>query len=226
MDAGQAPRRAGRARRGPCRQESIYSGLTVEEIRTGSRRAAELAGGARAARGAAAGGEGRGRRADAGGDGGAALRDPAWLFELKYDGFRVLAGARGGEPRLVYRRGSDATATYPDVARALRRCPSATSSSTARSWCSTTKAARASSACSSAPSSAARPTSSGPRWSCRRRYYAFDLLGFEGFDLRPLPLLERKRAAAARSSRGPAPCASLDHVEEQGEALLRRGERG
>ena len=45
--------------------------------------------------------------------------DPAWVFELKYDGYRVLAAREDGRPRLVYRKGSDATAIYPDIARAL-----------------------------------------------------------------------------------------------------------
>ena len=32
-----------------------------------------------------------------------------WLFEIKYDGFRLLAGCHRGRPRLRYRRGADAT---------------------------------------------------------------------------------------------------------------------
>ena len=48
---------------------------------------------------------------------------PEWIFELKYDGFRLLAARERGEPRLVYRRGSDATAIFPDLARALSHLP-------------------------------------------------------------------------------------------------------
>lgn len=47
--------------------------------------------------------------------------DPAWLFELKYDGFRVLAAVEGGRPHLYYRGGSEATACFPEVADALAR---------------------------------------------------------------------------------------------------------
>jgi bifunctional non-homologous end joining protein LigD len=49
-------------------------------------------------------------------------------------------------------------------------------------------------------------------------YYAFDLLAFEDFDLRPLPLLERK-ALLRRVLPKAGPLRYLDHVEEQGEAF-------
>src|SRR5579862_1612625 len=43
-----------------------------------------------------------------------------WLFELKYDGYRVLAGrAAAGAVRLLYRSGRDATALFPELARAV-----------------------------------------------------------------------------------------------------------
>jgi bifunctional non-homologous end joining protein LigD len=50
--------------------------------------------------------------------------DKAWVFELKYDGYRVLAAREQALPRLVYRKGSDATAIYPEIARALAALPS------------------------------------------------------------------------------------------------------
>ncbi|MFY9824057.1 MAG: hypothetical protein WAM82_21945, partial [Thermoanaerobaculia bacterium] len=34
---------------------------------------------------------------------------PGWVFELKYDGFRVLAAGGGGQARLFYKSGHDAT---------------------------------------------------------------------------------------------------------------------
>ena len=45
-----------------------------------------------------------------------------WLFELKHDGFRLLA-AREEDARLVYRRGSDATHVFPEIARAVQGLP-------------------------------------------------------------------------------------------------------
>ena len=46
--------------------------------------------------------------------------DPAWLFEIKYDGVRVLASRRGDRVELYGRSGQDTTSRYPEVVRALR----------------------------------------------------------------------------------------------------------
>jgi bifunctional non-homologous end joining protein LigD len=48
--------------------------------------------------------------------------------------------------------------------------------------------------------------------------YVFDLLAFEGFDLRPLPLAERKRLLRRVLPRA-GPLRYCDHVEEHGEAV-------
>ena len=50
----------------------------------------------------------------------AALTDEAWLFETKFDGYRVLARIEAGEPRLFTRAGHDWTDRMPALADALR----------------------------------------------------------------------------------------------------------
>jgi bifunctional non-homologous end joining protein LigD len=199
-------------------QESIYSGLTLEEIRAGSRRAAdvraELEGlGAprqevRAARVKLMLAE----TADK------PFTDPAWIFEIKYDGFRVLAEREGGQARLVYRRGSEATTTYPDVARAVSALPfgdlvldgevvvldeeGRPSFQRLQRRAQQRRTADVQRAALEMPAT----------------YYAFDLLGFESFDLRPLPLRERKRLLQALLPRA-GPVRFLDHVAGEGEAF-------
>lgn len=42
-----------------------------------------------------------------------------WLFEMKYDGYRILAYIEGGAVRLVTRNGSDYTGKFRDIAYAL-----------------------------------------------------------------------------------------------------------
>jgi bifunctional non-homologous end joining protein LigD len=49
-------------------------------------------------------------------------------------------------------------------------------------------------------------------------FYAFDFVAFEDFDLRPLPLVERKRLLKSVLP-PPGPLRFVDHVLEQGEAL-------
>jgi bifunctional non-homologous end joining protein LigD len=199
-------------------QESIYSGLTLEEIRTGGQRAAEVRAGLErlgAPRQEVRAPDVKLMLAETGEK---AFDDPAWLFELKHDGFRALAGREGGTPRLVYRRGHDATATYPEVARAVAALPFGDLVLDGEVV---------------VHDEAGRPSFQRLQRRAQQRrtadiqraalelpatYYAFDLLGFEGFDLRPLPLVERKRLLQAVLPRA-GPLRFLDHIDEQGEAF-------
>lgn len=45
--------------------------------------------------------------------------DPAWTFELKVDGYRILAGIEPGRVRLKSRQGTDATRWFAEVTRGL-----------------------------------------------------------------------------------------------------------
>jgi bifunctional non-homologous end joining protein LigD len=53
----------------------------------------------------------------------AAFSDPAWLFEIKYDGVRVFAARAGERVELHGRSGLVVTERYPEVVRALRALP-------------------------------------------------------------------------------------------------------
>ena len=53
----------------------------------------------------------------------APFSDANWLFELKYDGYRLMAHREGTQLHLFYRRGKDVTERYPEVARALLAWP-------------------------------------------------------------------------------------------------------
>ncbi len=44
-----------------------------------------------------------------------------WVYEVKWDGYRALGYVRGGDARLVSRRGNDLTERFPELARALSR---------------------------------------------------------------------------------------------------------
>jgi bifunctional non-homologous end joining protein LigD len=43
-----------------------------------------------------------------------------WIYEIKFDGYRMLTRAEGGEVKLVTRNGNDWTARLPQLARALK----------------------------------------------------------------------------------------------------------
>ena len=46
---------------------------------------------------------------------------PGWIYEEKYDGYRILAYKEGERVTLVSRNGNDRTATYAPVARAIQQ---------------------------------------------------------------------------------------------------------
>ena len=103
--------------------ESILSGLTVEELREGPARLAQLRARLRALRAPA-------RRVDAATQpvmlatlGAQPFSRPGWLFEVKYDGVRVLAARDGGAVELWGRAGQQFTERYPEVVAALRALP-------------------------------------------------------------------------------------------------------
>ena len=46
-----------------------------------------------------------------------------WIFEIKYDGYRLLVEKSGGEVSLRSRNGQDLTASFPEIARSAGRLP-------------------------------------------------------------------------------------------------------
>jgi ATP-dependent DNA ligase len=47
--------------------------------------------------------------------------DPAWIFELKHEGFRALALTEGNAARLLSRRGNDLLACFPEIGDELMK---------------------------------------------------------------------------------------------------------
>ena len=103
--------------------QSVLSGLTVEEMANASGRLAVIR--ARLDALGAPRGEviARGQPFTLATLAERPFSDPAWLFEIKYDGVRVLAARRGDRVELYGRSGQDTTSRYPEVVRALRALP-------------------------------------------------------------------------------------------------------
>jgi len=199
-------------------QESVLSGLTMEELREGKSREGELLAklaGLRAQR----------RKVDPrkleimlAEQRERPFSGPGWLFELKYDGFRVIAAREEGKPLLRYRHGIDATASYPEVARALAALPYTSiimdgeivvlDGEGKPAFQGLQKRAQAQRAADIARGAVDAPAT----------LYLFDLLGFGGYDLRPLPLRTRKELLSELLPRV-GPLRFADHVEERGQEL-------
>ncbi len=202
--------------------ESVLSGLAVRELAAGATRDAEVR---RLAARAESAGAKRARldaaklRPMLAGSSERAFSREGWLFELKYDGVRAIAEAGRGVARLFARTGGERTRLYPELAVALAHLPVEHAildgeivALDERGRASFERIQR-------------RFTQSDPREAeaLRREvpvvYYAFDCLAACGFDLRALPLEQRKQILAALvPPRGPVRLA--DHVSGDGLALF------
>jgi bifunctional non-homologous end joining protein LigD len=147
------------------------------------------------------------------------FNDSAWLFEIKWDGYRAIAFIESNKIRLVSRNQNDLTMQYPE----LSAIPSQLNAKTAildGEIVALDEEGR-----SNFSQMQQRTGFTSPKKRSARRpeiavlYYAFDLLYLDGQDLRKLPLEERKKKLAALIQ----PDGLLrysDHVDAQGVGLF------
>ncbi len=142
-----------------------------------------------------------------------------WLFEIKYDGVRVLASRKGDEVTLFGRSGEEITRRYPEIAAGLLALP------VTRFVLDGEIVAEDEGGLPSFQRLQARMHLTKPRdidaaaIQVPVRGLFFDCLGLEGHDLRGLPLADRKELLA----RVVPPLGSVqrcDHVLEHGQAFL------
>ena len=142
-----------------------------------------------------------------------------WVFELKLDGYRLIASKSRGEALLLTRNGNDYTAVFPEIARAIKALPIdeciidgevvVMDASGKPSFARLQQRGRLSSTIDIKRAAVELPAT----------FYAFDLLAFEDFDLRPLPLTTRKALLMEALPRLGA-VRTLDHIEREGDAFL------
>jgi bifunctional non-homologous end joining protein LigD len=204
--------------------DSIFSGLTVEELRDGVDRTGQLAEqleslGARgkSVRGSAV----KVMLADS-------VQSPftkkGWVFELKYDGYRLVAGKHEDATSLHSRAGNDLTAAFPDIVRALSALPCSDfvidgevvvhDDTGLPNFQRLQKRGRLTRHMEIQRAASELPAT----------LYAFDLLGFAGHDLRSLPLLTRKELLQEMLP-SVGPVRFSDHIAEQGEAMFEQVQR-
>ena len=198
--------------------DSIYSGLLVDQLAHPQEREAEISNQARAASASLMAGNAGGLEVMLATPREEPFTKEGWVFEIKYDGYRLIADAAGGEPVLWSRNGNDITATFPDIARAVRGLPFAGvvldgevvvhDDAGLPSFSRLQRRGRL-----QRSSDIARAALDLPAV-----FYAFDLLGFAGLDLRELPLLDRK-ALLREVLPTVGPVRYSDHVATQGQAM-------
>lgn len=142
-----------------------------------------------------------------------------WIFELKLDGYRLVANHRAGESRLFTRSQADYTTVFPEIAKAVKALPLENvvldgevvvlDAKGHPSFSLLQKRGRLGKPIEIRRAAVELPAT----------YFVFDLLAFEDFDLRSMPLVLRKEML--RKILPPfGPTRYLDHIEREGTAFL------
>jgi bifunctional non-homologous end joining protein LigD len=144
---------------------------------------------------------------------------PGWIFELKLDGYRMLASREGGDGRLTTRNGNDLTAAFPELARSLSALPFeglvmdgevvVNDEAGRPSFHRLSERARLTRETDVRRAVVEQPAS----------LFLFDLVAAEGFDARGLPLVERKRLLRSIVPEVGA-LRFLEHFETDGESVF------
>jgi bifunctional non-homologous end joining protein LigD len=149
--------------------------------------------------------------------------DDGWVFELKYDGYRVVGGRTGGDITLLSRNGNDMARALPDIADALARLPFehftidgefvVHDDAGLPSFQRLQKRARLTRGVDIRRATAELPAT----------LYVFDLLAFGGHDLRRIPLVQRKDLLRAMLP-GTGVLRYSDHIAARGKAFFELAE--
>ncbi len=153
-----------------------------------------------------------------------AFTKPGWVFELKLDGYRILAAKEKGEARLWSRNQHDLTATFPEVARALAALPFESLLIDGEVVCHDERGLPSFSRLQqrgrlTKPLEVRRAAIGNPAM-----FYGFDLVAALGYDVRHLPLTSRKELLKSVLPAAGA-LKYLDHIETDGESFYAQVER-
>src|SRR5919106_2659495 len=133
------------------------------------------------------------------------------LFEVKYDGYRGLAGISGGRVSFITRNGIDLGSRFPDIYRALTRLtvPEAVLDGEVVAF-------------------DARGVSRFERLmepDVEHRFIAFDILWLDGEDLRSRPLEERRDLLESVLSNVPPPIVLAERISGDVDGALKEAQR-
>lgn len=150
---------------------------------------------------------------------GAAFSDPKWVYELKYDGYRLLAHKKAEAVVLYSRAGHDLTRTFPEIEDVVRALPFQEfiidgevivhDAQGLPSFSRLQKRGRLKRRADVQRAAVEYPAT----------FHVFDLLAFDGFDIRPLALIHRKDVLQ-RLLPTVGPLRLSEHIVGKGEAMF------
>lgn len=134
------------------------------------------------------------------------IHDPsAYLFEIKYDGYRLVSVKAGADVKVFTRNGHDWTARFPELVRALTALP-AREVVVEGEVC-------AVNAEGSPSFGRLQQWLAGDKRDALLAYPLFDLLWLDGRDLRDLPIEERRQLLQGLAGKAPPPLSVTTAVE-------------
>ena len=136
-----------------------------------------------------------------------------WIHEMKWDGYRMLMRIDRGEVRMISRNGKEWTANFPNVTRCASRLPVDTA------WIDGEVVVLETDGRSSFQ---ALQNALSTDHSDELHYFAFDVMYLNGYDLRQVPLIERKRVLERLLTGAPATLRFSSHIEGSGAAFFKQ----
>lgn len=136
-----------------------------------------------------------------------------WLYELKYDGYRILAYIEGNSVRLITRNGNDFTKRFPDIAYSLTDWAGGRAMILDGEMVITDPAGKT-------DFQALQNYMKKPQ-AQSLTYIIFDLLALDGADLREQPLIDRKATLADLLEGAPKNLYYSQHIPGKGQESFR-----
>ena len=141
-----------------------------------------------------------------------------WVFELKLDGYRMRVGRENGAARILTRNDNDATATFPEVAKAVAALPYDGLILDGEIVVHDDQGRPSFQRLQNRAGLSRGPEIKRAMIATPATFYVFDLLAFEDFDLRGLPLEERKELLQ-KVLPAAGPLKYSEHIPETGRAM-------
>jgi len=136
-----------------------------------------------------------------------------WVHEMKLDGYRMVCRIEDGEAAMISRNGKDWTGNFPSVERCAARLPVETA------WLDGEVVVMEA---DGRTSFQALQNALTTDHSAKLHYFIFDLLHLDGYDLRRVPLVERKRLLESLLESAPATLKFSAHIEGSGDEIYRQ----
>ena len=133
-----------------------------------------------------------------------------WIHEMKWDGYRMLCRIENGDVRMMSRNNKDWSGNFPMIARCAARL------ALENAWIDGEVVVMDA---DGRTSFQALQNALSSDHSSQLHYYAFDLMYLNGYDLRGVPLVERKRLLETILEAAPATLQFSAHIQGSGEAF-------